>query len=66
MTVPNLNDILNGTFVGQLPDSDENWQLVVTHTGVVIAVNPNHPPHAVIDGKLVKLETPLNGQQELI
>lgn len=55
MKLPTMNDVLQAKFIGELPDSNEQWSLCVTQDGVVVAINNDHPPHAIVDGKLVKV-----------
>lgn len=53
---PTKNEILTSKFIGELPDSNEQWSIAVTDKGVVVLVNNDHPPHAIVNGKLVKVE----------
>lgn len=53
---PTKNEILASKFIGELPDSNEPWSIAVTESGVVVLVNNDHPPHAIVNGELVKVE----------
>lgn len=58
------SDIFKATFIGELPDSNEQWQVAV-YDGTVVLVNNDHDPRAVINGKLVVLKAKVD-QGDLI
>lgn len=60
-----MADVLQAKFVGELPDSNEQWQVAVFND-IVIFVNNDHEPRAVVDGKLVVIKAGRGEQGELV
>lgn len=53
MDTPTYEQVLNAKFIGELPDSNEQWQIAVTKSGTVVLVNNDHAPRAIVYGELV-------------
>lgn len=63
---PTMTDILQAKFIGELPDSNEQWSIALTADQTVVLLNNDHAPRAIVDGKLVVIAARRGEQQELI